>query len=73
LNIFAAFTQGRELEAHHVEALEEILANFPFANHGFQIAVRGSDDAHIHGNRLRPANALESLLLEHWPAISRST
>ena len=45
--------------------MEEVLAKLPFANHCFQIAVRGRDNAHIHGNGLRPAYALEGLLLEH--------
>src|SRR5258707_11465945 len=64
-NVLAAFAQGRELEADHVEAVEEVFAKRPFANHRFQIAVRGGDDAHIHRNSLPAANALESLLLEH--------
>ena len=64
-NVLAAFAQGRELEAHHVEAMEEVFAELALTNHRFQIAVGGGDDAHIHGNHLRPADPLEGLLLEH--------
>ena len=45
--------------------MEEVFAELPLANHRFQIAVGGGDDAHVHGNRLRAADALEGLLLEH--------
>jgi len=64
-NVLATFPQRRDLKADHVEPMKEIFAETSFTNHRFQIAVRGSDDAHIHGNRLRPPDPLESLLLKH--------
>src|ERR1017187_5076578 len=45
--------------------MEEVIAELPRSNHRFQITVGGGDDAYIHGNRLRPADPLEGLLLEH--------
>jgi len=64
-DVLAAFPQGRELEAHHIEAMKEVFAELPLANHRFQIAVCRGDDAHIHRNRFRPADPLEGLLLEN--------
>jgi hypothetical protein len=45
--------------------MEEVFAELPLMNHRFQVAVGSGDDAHIHGNRFRPAYPLEGLLLEH--------
>ena len=64
-NVLAAFAQGRELNAHHVEAMEKVFAEFTPANHFFQIAVRRGEDAHVHENCLGPADTLKGLLLEH--------
>src|ERR1039457_290310 len=45
--------------------MEQVFAKFPLANHGFQIAVSGGEDAAITGNRFGATDALKGLLLEH--------
>jgi len=59
-----AFAQGRKLEADHIEAMEQVFAELPFANHRFQIAMGGGDYANIHGMASAPPTRWK-LLLEH--------
>ena len=44
--------------------MKQIFAELALANHRFEVAVRGRDDAHVHGNGFAAADALEGLLLE---------
>jgi len=64
-NVLAPFAQRWELEAHHVQAMEKVLAEFPLTKHGFQVAVGGGQDAHVHRDGLGPTYPLKGLLLEH--------
>src|SRR6185503_446452 len=45
--------------------MEEVFTKLSFANQRLEVAVRGRDYAHIHGNGFRSTDALEGLLLEH--------
>ena len=64
-NVFASFAQQRELDGDNVQAMEQIFAEFPFANHRFEVAVRGGHDAHVHGDGAVAADALDFALFEH--------
>jgi hypothetical protein len=58
-NIRSSCSQRRHLERKYVEPVIEIFAEGPVGNRGFQIAIRGSDDANVNADRLSPADSLE--------------
>ena len=57
--------QRRQLDSHHAEPVEQILAKLSRANLLLQIAVRGANHSHIHGDWLRPAQPLDGAVLEY--------
>src|SRR5262249_42572040 len=62
-NIAGAFPERRQYEWKHIEPIEQVLAKLPFTDRPGQIAIGGSDDAHIDLDRLRAADAFELALL----------
>jgi len=45
--------------------MEQVFPEPPFPHHRLQITMGRGDHADIHGDRLRPTDPLEGLLLEH--------
>ena len=64
-NVVAPLAQRRNVNAHDVEPVKQILAELPRRHGGFQRLVRGGDDAHVHLDRLVAADALERAALQH--------
>ena len=54
-DIFAALAQRRNLDADHVEAVEEIRAKAPLTHHRGEVPVRGRDHSNVHRNGRRGA------------------
>jgi hypothetical protein len=63
--VFAAFTQRRNVNAHNVEAVEQILAEGAFGDFSFEVFVRGGEDADIRLERLIAADAGILAFLKH--------
>ena len=63
--IFLSLAQGREVERHHVQAIEQILAEFARPNHALQVAMRRGDDPHVHRDIRLSADTLDALFLEN--------
>ena len=51
--------QGRQEDREHVQAVEEILAEFPLRHRGFEIPVRRRHEADVHRDRMSAAEPLE--------------
>ena len=64
-DIVAAVAQGRQIQRHHGEAVEQILAKFAGPHRLGEVAVGGRHDAGVHGNRLVAADAKDDFLLEN--------
>ena len=45
------------------QAIEQVLAERPRADHGFQVLMRGADDAGVHLDRFASADPLDRALL----------
>ncbi len=63
-DVILAVAQRRQLNRDDVQAIEEILAEFPFLHHLPQVDVGRGDDAHVDLDRLHPAEAHEVALLD---------
>ena len=57
--------QRRQHEREDVQPVVEVLAEAAVGDHPRQVAVRGRHQPHVHLDRLRAAEALELLLLQH--------
>ena len=64
LDVVGPFAQGWKLDRHHVEAIEQILAEGSFGDHGGKVAIGGGDDAHVDFHFLAPAHAADAAGLE---------
>src|SRR5262245_21477471 len=64
-NVFAALAQWRQIDAQHVETIEQIRAKASVVHTLAQRLIRRRDDAHVHLNRRHAADAHELPLLEH--------
>ncbi len=64
-HVLAAVAQRLELERHHVQAVEQILAEAARAHRLGEVHVGGGDEAHVDLDRARAAHALELALLDH--------
>src|SRR5262245_10816908 len=64
-NVLGSLAQRRQLDADHVDAEIQVLAETPLLDHPRQRLVACRDDANIDLDRLRPTDALEATLLEH--------
>ena len=47
-HVALALAQGRKVESHHVQAVEEVFAEVSLGDHFRQVAVRRRDDAHVY-------------------------
>ena len=63
-DVAAPQTKRWHVEMHHVEAVEEVLAEAPLANLGRQVSIRRCDDAYVDRDRVASADALEGSLLQ---------
>ena len=64
-NVVGTVAQRRDVDAHDVEAIKQILAKLFRGDGGFERLVRRGDDAHVHLNRLVAADTLKSSTLQH--------
>src|SRR2546422_6566324 len=64
-NILTTIAQGRQGYHHDVQAVVEILAKLLFTDGGFEVAMRGGDDPHVHGDGFLAAETLDGFFLEH--------
>ena len=64
-DVVTAFSQRRQHDREDVQAVVEVFAEAAVGDHSRQVAVRGRHQAHVHLDRLRAAQALELLLLQH--------
>ncbi len=63
-DVLAPLAQRRHPHLHHVETVEEILAEAPRLDVGLEVPVGGGDDAHVAVTGARLADPLEVLLLQ---------
>ena len=64
-DVFATVRHARDVDADHVEAVEQVLTEFTRMHQGFQVLVGGRDDAHIHLDRRMPAHTVELAVSQH--------
>ncbi len=64
-NILTALAQRRKMDTNHVQAVEQVFAEFPFLNASFEVLVGGGDNAHIDFYRRVPAHAVELSVSQH--------
>ncbi len=64
-DVLATLAQGRQMQPHHVEAVEEVLAKLAIFHSQQQVLVGGGHDADVDLDLLCAADALETALLEH--------
>src|SRR5207302_3703063 len=57
-------SQGRQLDRHAAQSIEEVLAELARANPGAQILMGGADDADVRRARPRSADWLDLALLQ---------
>ena len=77
-HVLAALAQRRQLDRHHVDPVEEILAEAPGGHLAREVAVGGRHEARVDGDRLAPAHPLDAALLQrpqqlrlHRPSAAR--
>ncbi len=63
-NVLAPLAQGRQVDRHDVEPVEEIVAEFALAHHRLEVLVRRGDHAHIDLDVLVAADPLDGLLAQ---------
>ena len=63
-NILPPFAQRRHPDWHHIQAIEQILAEAAGGDLAAELPVRGGDDAHIDLDPARSPYPLEGLLLQ---------
>ena len=63
-NVVFVRPQRRELDSHHPQAIEEVLAEFAIADGERQIAMCRADDPHVDGYRLRAAEPFDGAIFE---------
>ena len=64
-HVLAPRAQRRDGQRQHVEAVVEVGAERAALARGDEVAVRRRDDAHVHGDGLAAADALDLALLQH--------
>src|SRR5205085_2278414 len=64
VDVGATLSEGRDADRDHVQPIKEVLAEGAARDHLVEIAVGRRDEAHIHLDRLRAADALELTLLK---------
>src|ERR1700733_12608743 len=63
-NVLSAVPQWRNADREHVQAIEQVAAEFAAGDHLFQIAVGCCDQPSVYPPRLRAAETFEFLLLQ---------
>src|SRR5262249_10030668 len=63
-NIPLALAERGQANRHHLQSIEEILAELPRTDCLIEIAMRGGDHPHVDADIRQTADALEGLLLE---------
>src|SRR5208337_1105217 len=63
-DVFRALLKRRRIDAHDVNAVEKILAEFSFGHQFPQVLMRGEDEARAQGNELVASQAAEFHLLQ---------
>ena len=63
-NVGPTLAQGRQLDTHDVEPVEEVLPEPSPGHHLLQVEVGGRNDAHVHPHRLPAAEGVELPVLE---------
>src|SRR5579863_8745883 len=63
-NVVAPFPERRKLDRESVQAVIEVLPEFPLAHHFLEVSVGGGNHAHVSLDRLIAADPLELLLLQ---------
>jgi hypothetical protein len=64
-DVLAPLPERRDLHAHDVEAVEQVLAEAPGGGLGLEVPGRRRQHAHVHPAGLRLADGADLLLLEH--------
>ena len=64
-DILPSLPERRDDDAHHVEAIEEILAERSALHPLLEVLVRRGDDPGVDGHRRRPPEAGDAFLLQH--------
>src|SRR6266508_3940730 len=64
LHVLATFPQGRDLDRHDTQPVEEVFAEVPVGDGAAQVAIRGGDDPRLCLPRPALSHALERALLE---------
>ena len=64
-DIFATVRQARDMDADHVQAVKQVFTKLAGLHQGFQVLVRGGDDANIDLDRHVPANPVELAIGQH--------
>lgn len=64
-NIFAAFAQGGQAQANHIQSMEQVFTEQTLFDAFFQILMGSRDDTHIHFNRLMTADAVELAITQN--------
>jgi hypothetical protein len=63
-DVFAPFSQRRNLDREDIDPVKQIFAKLILTNHRLQVAVRCGNQSHIHANALVASQPLELLLLD---------
>ena len=63
-DLVPALAQRRDRDLDHLEAVVEVFAKLAAQQHGFEIAVRGRDDAHVDGDGLVAPELRELAVLQ---------
>src|SRR4249919_2494918 len=64
-HVVPAIAQRRQLQAHDVEAMQQVRAELAFGDEAFEVLVGGGDDAHVHADQFAAADAEELALRQH--------
>ena len=64
-NILEPIAQGRQIDPHHVEAVEQVFAELALLNHRFQRPIGGGDQPHVDIDRVALPHVLDAPFLEH--------
>src|SRR5260370_6274923 len=63
-NVFRMLAQRRYFNGEDVEPVQQVLAEQPFIDHSFKIAIGGGDDSNVRMQNLFAAQSHELFLLQ---------
>ena len=64
-DVLAPIAQRGQMQGKHVQAVEQVAAEFLFFDRAPQIDIGGGDQPHVHPDRLRSSQPLELLVLQN--------